>query len=86
MNIPNLVSEMLTEDGKQNPNHKQMMEQLIMALQHVISDEGIRTPKQTATNIAALNNQNSIGALVYDNENHKLMVNINGTFKTVTVS
>ena len=87
MNIPSFTKmKLIQEDGTPTMEYAQFMSQLTQALQGGLSQEGIKTPGQTAANITVLNTQKSLGNLVYDTDNDKLMVNIAGTFKTVTTS
>lgn len=84
--IPNYaLMKIVDEKGNATPEFHNYQMLLNQALLQMLSNEGIKTPQQTASNITALNTEKSIGALLYDSENHLLKVNINGTFKTVQV-
>jgi hypothetical protein len=84
--IPNYIHmKVVDKEGNATPEHGDFMTQLTQVLQAAYSNEGIKTPQQTTANITALNTQQSLGALIYDNETHELKVNINGTFRTVQV-
>jgi hypothetical protein len=85
MNIPNFIDCQITDqDGNLTDTWKQIMTQLFSQLQGGLSNEGIAVPQQTAVNIAQLADANRSGALIYDEDNHLLKVNINGTIKTVS--
>lgn len=87
MNIPNLlINRAVTKDGKLHPEFERVLTQLIQELQKNLSNEGYKVPQQPTPKITQLNTQNSIGALLYDSDTHQLKVNINGTFKVVTVT
>lgn len=73
------------KDGNPTEEFHNYMMLLNQALVQMLSNEGIKTPQQTAANITALNTAQSKGALLYDSDNDELKVNINGTFKTVPV-
>lgn len=84
--IPNFMQmKMVDENGHATPEFHNYQTLLNQALQNMLSNEGIKTPQQTADNITALNTTKSTSALLYDSDNHELKVNINGTFKTVQV-
>jgi len=86
MKIPNFVeTQFVDKDGNLTPIWKQTMMQLFQELQNNASNEGIKIPQQDTANIAVLNNSKSTGALIYDADNHKLKVNLNGTFKEIQI-
>lgn len=60
-------------------------QQLISYLQSTISNEGTQSPVQPTTTITALNTAQSIGKYIYDGDLHKPMVNVNGTFREISV-
>jgi len=64
-------------------NWKHLFEQLFDVLQKNLSDESIITPHQPTSNISQLNLSQYSGGLVYNSDSNKLMVNENGTFKTI---
>lgn len=87
MNIPNFDLEKIVDDkGYLTPPAKAFFDQLITALQQNLSNEGYKLPQQPTSTITQLNTQQSIGALLYDSTANQLKININGTFKVVTVS
>lgn len=96
MNIPNLPPHqmVLKPDGNVDPkalqNHLQnlysYLTQLTTQLQNNVSNQGNFTPQQNTATIASLNTPESTSALLYNNETHQLMVNLNGTFKQITTS
>lgn len=87
MNIPNFMQMKIADkDGLPTDEFRKFVEQLTQSLKTSLSQEGFKTPQQTADNITQLNTAKSIGALLYDSDNHQLKININGTFKTVQTS
>lgn len=89
--IPNLpASEFLRKDEKGSysvhPDWMGVLRQLTIALQTNISNEGFKMPQQNSTNVTSLNTPKSIGSIVYNNETHAFMGNVNGVFKTFTTS
>lgn len=84
MNIPNFMDAKFTEkDGTLTDEWRQMLGQLFAQLQGGLSDEGIKLPQQSASNIAQLAGSDTMGHLVYDSDTHTVKVNINGVFKTI---
>lgn len=85
--IPNYMRMKIADkDGHPTNEFHNFMSALTQVLQSSLSNEGIKTPQQSADNIALLNLPQSKGALLYDSDNDELKVNINGTFKTVQVA
>jgi hypothetical protein len=60
-----------------------IMQQLIQQLQVNLSDEGYKLPPQTTANVLELDTMQSLGAILYNTDTDKMMVNIAGTFKEV---
>lgn len=86
MNVPNFVQDKLVDsNGNLSDSWQLVITQLLTELQKNFSNEGLVSPSQSATNIANLSNSTN-GTLVYDETNHAMKVNINGVFKTITVS
>lgn len=84
MSIPNFIDcKFVDKDGKLTDTWKMILSQLFSHLQNNLSQEGIKIPQQTTTNIGLLNNIKSLGSLIYDKDTNELKVNINGTFKVV---
>jgi len=86
-NIPTLPQgQVVDEKGVLLPNWKSFFVQLINELNNGLSNEGYRVPQQPTTTINQLNTSESIGALLYDSTTNQLKVNIDGTFRVVTVT
>jgi hypothetical protein len=84
MKIPNLITaRVVDENGMLTDSWRHLFEQLFGVLQQNLSDESIVTPSQPTANITQLNVPEYSGGLVYNSDTNKLMVNENGTFKTV---
>jgi phage-related holin len=84
MSIPNFIdSKFVDENGNLTDTWKMILSQLFSHLQNNLSQEGIKVPQQTTSNIGILDNINSLGALIYDKDTNELKVNINGTFKVI---
>jgi hypothetical protein len=84
MNIPNFVNiQLVDKNGYLTDSARQMFEELFDVLQANLSDESIVTPEQPASKISLLNGDQYKGGLLYNSDTNKLMVNENGTFKTV---
>ena len=84
MNIPNFVdTQVIDENGYLTPTWKQIFMQLFSVLQMNVGPEGFFLPQQDNTNIAALNNIRSLGAILYNTTTNKGMINENGAFKTI---
>jgi len=87
MKIPNFINEkFINEDGNLTDEWKSVISTLITQLQVHLSDEGFKTPHQTTANIAKLNLQSNAGAILYDKDTKQAKINIDGTFKTITVT
>jgi hypothetical protein len=87
MNIPDFVhTKIANADGTPTEEHRRFLEQLTQLLKAVLSQNGTQMPLKKADAIALLNSPLCTGKVLYDNDNHQLMVNINGTFKTVQTS
>jgi len=76
-------TKVIDENGYLTPGWKEILSQLIGQLQKNYSQEGLFVPPQTDTNITKLDNVKSNRALIYDETNDKLLININGTFKEI---
>lgn len=85
MKIPNFINEKLvTKEGHLTEAWHHTFEQLFNELQSQMSDEGHIAPSQDAANITALDGDpTKAGAVLYDETNDKLKVNIAGTFKEI---
>jgi len=80
------ITLMTDKNGALTPTAKSFFDQLILALQSVVSDQGLIPPKLSAATIAQLNTTASIGAIVYNTDTKKFMGNESGTFKTFTTT
>lgn len=87
MNIPDFThTKIANEDGTPTDEHRRFMEQLTQTLRATLSQEGTRLPQQTTDIIVnKLSKPVSTGRMLYNKDTHQVMVNINGTFKTVQV-
>lgn len=85
MSIPNLPSgrKIADDDGNINDEWLGFFEQLTIALQQVISDEGILLPGQDATNVLSLNTDKSIRKILFNTTDNVAQVNLTGTFVTI---
>ena len=87
MMIPSLpTGPIVNEEGYLAPDWLQWANQLTTLLQVNYSDEGLVLPQQTSSNIAKLTGSQSVGAMLYNETAGSAMVNIAGTWKTITVS
>lgn len=87
MNIPNFINEKIVkEDGELTDSWKFLLSTLITQMQIHLSEEGFIVPQQTTANINQLNLPKKTGAILYDKDTKQLKVNIDGTFKTITVT
>lgn len=88
MIIPNTVNgKLVDDDGNMTPEWELFFSQLINVLQSNLSNEGYVLPMQSTTDIAKLSDvDKSKGALIYDLTTDEFKVNINGTWKVVTVT
>lgn len=86
MNIPNFVQEKLVDEkGHLTDSWRLVITQLLNELQKNAGNEGLVSPSQPETTIANLTASQN-GAMVYDSTNNAMKVNINGIFKTITVT
>ncbi len=93
MRIPNFIDcEVIQkEDGKNiwSDIYKQIIIDLITALQDNLSDEGFHLPSQPTVNlnkIAANSKNASIPILIWDSTTSQLKINVGGTFKVIAYS
>ena len=88
MNIPNFATEKLTDEkGNMTTVWGNILSQIIQQLQINLSNEGYVLPQLTTAEINDLTNAaKSTGAMVYDTTLNEFKVNINGTWKVVTVT
>lgn len=87
MIIPNFQSTpFVDKSGNLTAAWQLIMQQLIQQLQKNLSNEGYTLPQQDAAHIATLNTAASTGNLIYNSTTNTAMVNLNGTYKTITTS
>lgn len=93
MNIPNFlksipIAELKEEDGKYyfTPQMANMFIQLFTELQQNLSNEGFKIPQQTTSNINILDNALSTAAIIYDSDTNEFKGNVDGVFKTFTLT
>lgn len=79
-------SPIVGPDGKLSEVWQLALDQLVIALQTNLKPEGFVTPQQTATNISLLTGTQSVANIIYDSTNHAFKGNINGTWKTFTLT
>jgi hypothetical protein len=73
-------------DGNIDENWYLYFDTLTTALQTYFKPEGIVIPQETPANIALLTAVASIANILYDSTNHTFKGNINGTWKTFTLT
>ena len=76
----------LKENGMISDYWGLFFDNLIMALQVNFKPEGIVVPEQTASNIALLTTVDAFRNILYDSTNNLFKGNINGTWKTFTLT
>ena len=88
MNVPAFTnSKVVDEEGYFTPEWSNLMNTLISQVQLNLGNEGYVVPQQAAVDIAKLTDaEKSTGAIVYDSTNNALMGNINGVWKTFTLT
>jgi len=84
---------LVDKDGNMNQYWILFFQNLVAALQNNFSNEGIKVPAQTATNILSLTTsltsetkRGSIANVLYDSTNNAFKGNVNGTWKTFTLT
>lgn len=87
MKVPNIINEkFVDENGVLTSAWKTVLSTLITQMQIHLSDEGFIVPHQPTATINELNVPKKTAAILYDTDTKQLKVNIDGTFKTVTVT
>jgi hypothetical protein len=84
MSIPNYVQPNF-ENGEDNSNYHLQQQQLTKELQTVLSDQGIKIPSLTSSQISALNTSDYIGRIVFNSSTKNFMGNDVGVFKNFTL-
>jgi hypothetical protein len=87
-NFPSLPAEapFVKEDGNIHPLWMMYLDQLTKALQQNFKPEGMVVPQQTSTNIGLLTGTASIGNIIYNSTVPSFQANLNGTWKTITLT
>ena len=87
MNIPNFVNAPIADkDGNLTVEWANLLQQLLTELQLNAGAEGLKPSPLPTVDINALVDADlSTGAMVYDTTTNELKVNINGTWRVVTV-
>jgi len=85
MLIPSFIpSKPIDSDGNWTPEWAQLLQQLFTTLQKNIGQEGFIIPSLTAAQISSMDASKNVQALIYKSDSPgSLVVNLNGTFKTV---
>ncbi len=87
MNIPGfLEGRVVDKDGFFTPVWREIMRQVLTQLQINFSDEGYLLPQQPTANVVQLNTTKSLGAILYNTDTDKGMINIAGTFKEIVTT
>jgi hypothetical protein len=76
----------LMSDGNIHPTWKGFLSVLVTQLQQNLSNEGFTVPSQTNDNVTKLNNAKSLARILYNSTNNTFIGNVNGTFKTFTLT
>lgn len=94
MIIPNFENiQFITKGGVLTDSWQNILQALFTALQNNLSNEGFHIPQQTTANIGLLQTRFAaapdptvyFGVMLYDTDTDELKVNINGTFRVITV-
>lgn len=89
MNIPNLphLDDPITDQGhKINAGWYRFLQQLVTEMQNNLSQEGIGVPSQGSSNIAKLQSASPSPSLVYNKDEKKYLLPIDGVYQTVTLT
>lgn len=78
-------TKLIDEKGYATAEFSQYMDNLIQTLIMGAGQEGLVSPSQAVGNIALLTNSLN-GTMVYDSTNNLFKGNVNGTFKTFTLT
>lgn len=85
MMIPNFpLSEWIQKTGNDVQIHPEVIgvfRELLIALQQNLSNEGIQMPPQNTSVIQQLNTNLSMGRMLYNNQTHEFVGNVNGVFQ-----
>ena len=80
------ASPLVDKGGAMHVNWQNYFQQLNTHLANTLSPEGLQTPFQNSANVAVLNNNQSLGKIVYNSETHTPLINVNGVFKTIVTA
>lgn len=84
MKIPDFLdSPLVDKNGMLTPEWATTFAVLFTEMQNNLSDEGINLPRQPTVNIDQLTGDQSIGAVIYDNDLDVAKVNLAGTWVTI---
>lgn len=78
--------KVVDKNGYITPEFQLFLDQLILALQTNFKPEGIVVPQESASDITLLTGTQSVGNILYDSTNNAFKGNINGTWKTFTLT
>lgn len=78
--------QVVDKTGSMTPAWDLFFQQLVMALQTNFKPEGIVIPPQIISNINLLTNSTSNNNILYDSTNNLFKGNVNGTWKTFTLT
>lgn len=83
---PKIVERIANDNFALTAEWALFFQQLIQALQTNLTPEGFVIPQQIATNIALLTGSASNANILYDSTNNEFKGNVNGTWKTFTLT
>lgn len=75
---------MVNKDGSMTDQYKMFFSQFLIELRKTINQEGMLMPIQSSSNIAILNNPQSIAKVLYNGDVAKHQLNNYGHFQTIT--
>lgn len=89
MNIPNMphIDDPITDQGhKINAGWYRFLQQLVTEMQSNLSQEGLGIPSQSAGNISKLQSSSPSPSLIYNQDEKKYLLPIDGIYKTVSLT
>lgn len=89
MNIPNMphISDPITSKGHPiNPAWYRFFQQLITEMQNNLSQEGVRIPSQPNQNISKLEASSPSPSIIYNQDEKKYLLPVDGIYKTITLT
>jgi len=89
MNIPNMphINDGITAKGEtMNPAWYRFFQQLVTEMQNNLSQEGISVPSQSSSNISKLQDASPSPSLVYNQDEKKYLLPVDGVYKTITLT